>query len=316
MDVAEEVGLVSSSGDGNKMANLPEDEFSPSALSHTAYTLLTKILLPHSPDIILIERQRWRSGGGTAIQEWTVRVNMLEGIFWALLTCFQKTGTHASGAQTANGKADVATTNRDLDAQQEPFQVFDVNPKRVGRFWIDTEGSQAIPKSLTSKRKENELELGPEGEVEEVLGGPRKAAKPLSRGKAEKKAKIQLVQSWLISSSPSTSSTNKPPTTPVGDLDVTNTPISFDFSPDAELTRKALFLPSSRKKDEKDVISRLKKLDDVSDCLLQAAAWVAWEGNRVRLLKEWEEGKRMSKVTATEEGAEKKVRGKRKGTTK
>lgn len=31
-------------------------------------------------------------------------------------------------------------------------------------------------------------------------------------------------------------------------------------------------------------VAEIKKLDDVADCFLQAAAWVAWEGGRGQLL--------------------------------
>jgi len=30
--------------------------------------------------------------------------------------------------------------------------------------------------------------------------------------------------------------------------------------------------------------ARFKKLDDVTDCFLQAAAWVSWEANRMQLI--------------------------------
>lgn len=32
-------------------------------------------------------------------------------------------------------------------------------------------------------------------------------------------------------------------------------------------------------------LEMVKKLDDVTDCFLQGAAWVAWELNRVQLLR-------------------------------
>ncbi|KAF1346348.1 Ydc2-catalyt-domain-containing protein [Lizonia empirigonia] len=62
-----------------------EDQYSPSVLSRTAYRLITEEVLSASPDVILIEKQRWRSGGGSAVQQWTVRVNTLEAMLWAIL---------------------------------------------------------------------------------------------------------------------------------------------------------------------------------------------------------------------------------------
>ena len=46
----------------------------------------------------------------------------------------------------------------------------------------------------------------------------------------------------------------------------------------------------------------MKKIDDVTDCFLQAAAWVAWEGNRVEILEsEWDV--QMSCLKGGEEGS-------------
>jgi len=67
----------------------------------------------YEPDTILIERQRYRSAGGAAIQEWTVRVNMLESMFHAVL--------HTLRAQ--GGKV-------------KEFDVFSVSPRRITGFWL------------------------------------------------------------------------------------------------------------------------------------------------------------------------------------
>ena len=51
-------------------------------------------LQAYNPHTILIERQRYRSAGGAAIQEWTVRVNMLESMFHATLHTLAQTCGH------------------------------------------------------------------------------------------------------------------------------------------------------------------------------------------------------------------------------
>jgi cruciform cutting endonuclease 1 len=72
--------------------------------------------------------------------------------------------------------------------------------------------------------------------------------------------------------------------------------ISFDIDTSAEATRQAL-LPrdkATRKKRSSKAANdteltkglpttEIKKLDDITDCFLQAAAWVAWESNRLEL---------------------------------
>ncbi|KAK3066672.1 hypothetical protein LTR53_016882, partial [Teratosphaeriaceae sp. CCFEE 6253] len=92
---------------------VPASVFTPAELSKTAYRV-TRELLKYKPTAILIERQRFRSGGAAAIQEWTVRVNMLESMLWACLQTLRE----SSGPRTES----FPTTH-------------EVNPARVAAFW-------------------------------------------------------------------------------------------------------------------------------------------------------------------------------------
>ncbi|OCK81797.1 ribonuclease H-like protein, partial [Lepidopterella palustris CBS 459.81] len=249
-----------------------DDPFHPRALARTAYILLARVLLPYEPDIILIERQRYRSGGGAAIQEWTVRVNMLEGMLWAVLGTLREEKAKGAGLSKRH---DLGFPN-----------IFDVSPARVGAFWIDSakvrQGAQhsSIPPKA--------IETGPEGEINEAKSSTISLRK-MSKGKVEKKAKIQLVQSWLTDSPFSTE-----PATGSGRGMNTNTELTFSFTPHAEETRKDLCSTASRTKrlrspsNELEKTVTVRKLDDLADSFLQAAAWVAWELNRLEILRDRE----------------------------
>jgi Mitochondrial resolvase Ydc2 / RNA splicing MRS1 len=87
------------------------ESFEPIEYAEKAYTLMKSSLEKYNPDTILIERQRYRSAGGSAIQEWTVRVNMLESMFHAVLHTL---------AMERGYKVDVHS----------------VSPRKVARLWL------------------------------------------------------------------------------------------------------------------------------------------------------------------------------------
>ncbi|RFU25427.1 hypothetical protein B7463_g10915, partial [Scytalidium lignicola] len=89
----------------------PKESFSPASLSAAAYTLLRTRLLLENPTHILIERQRFRSTSSPHILEWTVRVNMLESILYAVLHTLKAEGIWAG-------------------------QVLSITPGKVGPFWV------------------------------------------------------------------------------------------------------------------------------------------------------------------------------------
>ncbi|KAI9797813.1 MAG: hypothetical protein M1833_005316 [Piccolia ochrophora] len=95
-------------------ATLPKESFEPSTYAAHAYTLLSGLLLPHKPSRILIERQRYRSMGSSAVQEWTVRVNMFEGMLHAVLRALAET-------------------------DQWRGEVESMSPAKVTAFWVGPE---------------------------------------------------------------------------------------------------------------------------------------------------------------------------------
>lgn len=76
--------------DLTQSAILPGDTFGPPLLAPIAYDLIVNTFLASQPDSILIERQRHRTGGHAAVQEWTFRVNMLESMLWMTLETLRR----------------------------------------------------------------------------------------------------------------------------------------------------------------------------------------------------------------------------------
>jgi cruciform cutting endonuclease 1 len=232
------------------------DPYSLDKLSETAYRFVTETVLTGAPDVILIERQRWRSSNSSAIQQWTVRVNTLEAMLWATLRTIL------------------------LENMRRDYEIYGVDPKRVGQYWLE---------QYAQAKEEKDGALLALDELEE--GGVKKASsKKLPRNKVEKKAKIALLRRWLSAEPASTASTT-PASAPT---------INFIVEHGAIAAQRSLLLsrPTRSKKktttdtndgaDEAGVQEDgMKKLDDITDCFLQAAAWVAWESNKLQLCEVW-----------------------------
>lgn len=133
--------------------------FVPSKMAPLAFQL-SQTLLKYEPTMIVIERQRFRSGGGSAVQEWTLRVNMLEAMLWACFT---------------SAKSLSSQEKREVD-----FDVKEMNPTRITAFWLAqpymSGGVDAIVKgdgvsNMTNMEAPNTIDI--------------------------KKEKIRLVSSWI-----------------------------------------------------------------------------------------------------------------------
>jgi len=109
----------------------PEKEaFDPPTFATYAYDFVKRILDAHRPTHVLIERQRFRSGGASTVQEWTIRVGVFEGMLHAVL----KTLSKEHGL---------------------PVIVQGVDPGRVTRYWLEgraTKGKERISSGKESKK--------------------------------------------------------------------------------------------------------------------------------------------------------------------
>ncbi|KAK6212010.1 hypothetical protein LQW54_005538 [Pestalotiopsis sp. IQ-011] len=89
-------------------------KWSPSYMADMTFNLVQDVLLGFEkpPTRILIERQRFRSGGGSAVQEWTLRVNTLEAMIYSTLRTLKSCGKWTG-------------------------EVIPILPQRVGPFWLE-----------------------------------------------------------------------------------------------------------------------------------------------------------------------------------
>ncbi len=277
-----------------------KESFEPPIYAAHAYTFLSTVLARYQPTQILIERQRYRSMGSSAILEWTVRVNMFEGMLYAVLRTMMERGDWVGG-------------------------VKGVLPAKVTAYWLDQD-------NLNNSLSGDDLGLdglanGEDGKsagieiIEDPAGGKPKAEKDSKKGenvawneegnghKKRKKgdnktAKIQLVSHWLLHqkivdfNTPESQRTaeaflaraqgkknragpakkkpkRKPRKGTVGEL------VERVLSAEGAMKNNA----DEKEVDESEVEpEKITKLDDLADCLLQGVAFVKWEENKRVLL--------------------------------
>ncbi len=100
-----------------------KETFEPVDYAKKAYALVSAALKTDPPDIVLIERQRYRTMGAAAVQEWTVRVNMFENMLHAIFRTYKELGLWKG-------------------------QINSVNPSRMVQYWQSqwkTEGQGRVP---------------------------------------------------------------------------------------------------------------------------------------------------------------------------
>ncbi|KAJ5112286.1 hypothetical protein N7532_000331 [Penicillium argentinense] len=123
--------------------------FSLPYYASAAYTLLTTLINKYKPTHILIERQRFRSGGSSVVQEWTLRVGIFEAMLYSTLHTLQQ-----------------------KDASISQIGVHGIEPKRVVQYWgvadsdfgsklrgKDSEGGKKTKRPTAREVKKAKIEL-------------------------------------------------------------------------------------------------------------------------------------------------------------
>ncbi|KAL6236110.1 mitochondrial resolvase Ydc2 [Aspergillus navahoensis] len=230
-----------------------------------AHSIISALLARYKPTHVLIERQRFRSGGGSAVQEWSLRVGVFEGMLWATLHSLRMYRNKDKTGAEQNG-----TTPR----------VISIEPARIGRFWAPSTASS--PSSDVTSPAAAASDNG-EG---------KKKKKTTSSSREGKKLKINLVGSWLEQDLFLTShgrtvqpwvdaymaKWKKMPKPKRGSKSKTKEKTkSSDSDLDCCVAADAGIVETG---------IDIAKLDDMADCLVQAVTWLEWEGMKGRVVRE------------------------------
>ena len=236
--------------------------FEPPALARLAYSVVSKIILPLNPTHILIERQRHRSSGSPAVFEWTLRVNMLEGMIWTVLATLSNTRRTET----------LLATGETLPVWEgdEGFLTYSVSPKRVADYWVRFHQ-----------------------ESQEDSAG--KTGAEARSSKIEKEAKIKVAESWLRARSSSDGEGFEGAGEVLRCVEPDSNSMRHAFltlrtqGGKTRKTKKNSQIPDGISSNERELVNRLDgKLDDLADSLLQGVAWVQWELNRRQILENFD----------------------------
>jgi cruciform cutting endonuclease 1 len=226
--------------------------FSPAEYARTAYALVTGLLHAYRPSHVLIERQRFRSGGGSAVQEWTLRVGVFEGMLYAVL--------HALGCERQQQAGERAG--------MRPV-VLGVEPRRLGAYWEDrlgvgvgVDGPKMKKKASAREGKKVKINLAGEWLRAGVVGVEAGSGSPFRLSVADDPELRALVDAylrrWAGKSNPGTS------------------------------VSRAKAEGQVAAEDDGAVIEPpdVRKMDDLADCLVQGVTWLEWQAMKQRVATE------------------------------
>ncbi|EAW25400.1 uncharacterized protein NFIA_108930 [Aspergillus fischeri NRRL 181] len=235
-----------------KVKEKEKHTFSPSEYARTAYALVTGLLHAYRPSHVLIERQRFRSGGGSAVQEWTLRVGVFEGMLYAVL--------HALG-QAGEG----------AEAGMRPV-VLGVEPRRVGAYWEGRLGVDvdAPKKKKASSREGKKIKINLAGEWlragmgGEEAGSGSASGSPFQLSVADDPELRALVDAYLRR-------------------------WASKSNPGRSVSRARAKAEGQAAVEEDGAVVEppdVRKMDDLADCLVQGVTWLEWQAMRQRISTE------------------------------
>jgi cruciform cutting endonuclease 1 len=245
---------TSPTGKGGKGDKTP---FSLPIYATHAHSIVSALLARYKPTHVLIERQRFRSGGASAVQEWSLRVGVFEGMLWATLHSLRM---NQNQVQNQSEQHRVAP------------RVISIDPARVGRFW-------APPTSSPS---------GCGVRFPAAAGSDKgKMKKNTSDSHQGKKLKMDLVGSWLERD---IFLTGHGPTVQLW-IDAYMSKWKKTPKPRQRTKAKSTDSDSSSgcgTRADASIVETgidIAKLDDMADCLVQGVTWLEWEGMKERIVR-------------------------------
>ncbi|KAI1959005.1 hypothetical protein LOZ58_004712 [Ophidiomyces ophidiicola] len=225
-------------------AILKKESFAPDLYAAHAYTLIKSLISTYQPTHFLIERQRFRSGGASAVQEWSIRVGVFEGMLHAILYALRQ-------------------ESNTLD-----FKVQSVEPRRVVDYWIQTDPGAEAPEAGGKRKKVTSME-GKKAKV--GIAGRWIAAALLDRGGEDAKLDLSTNTQVMAMSSAFLKKWGRG-----------RNKDEIALVTKALLEASSVAKSEEKYDSHHDTRPDIGKVDDLADCLLQGIAWLEWHAWRRR----------------------------------
>lgn len=265
---------------------IEKESFAPHIYALHAYNLITSLISAYKPTHVLIERQRFRSGGGSSVLEWTIRVGVFEGMLYTVLQTLR-----AESRKRRLKGADVGD-----ETGIEDISVLGVDPQRVARYWAEKVKGTDLKETETKKSKSTAKE-GKKAKID-VIGSLLSTVDGTGRsngvvaseppvyvcldGRAQaREIASAFLEKWNrsngrrkkgSSSVPVDGSEDGPVESPTGTKKKT------------KKTKKTEKGGEGEAKEEVKTID-IGKLDDLADCFLQGLTWLSWRDMRAKIAK-------------------------------
>ena len=216
-----------------------QKSFSLPYYAETAHTLLHTLVSQYKPTHILIERQRFRTGSSSHVQEWTLRVGLFEAMLYAALEVMKK--------ERGGNLADLG--------------VHGIDPKRVVQYWGEKEVGFT---NLVDGEGEGDKKRRP-------------TSREVKKAKIELVAKWLEAELSPSTSSMSTSLDVDSGDRRRVDISASDSVRSLAEAYLARLRTPAKRGLTMRGRPRGDTVANdVIKLDDLADCLLQGVTWMEW----------------------------------------
>lgn len=231
--------------------------FQPDTLSHSAFVLLSSLLQAYKPTHILIERQRFRSGGQSAVLEWSLRVGVFEGMLHAVLCTMREL---AIVNKTQNG-----------DKGADGLEVYPISPARIMQFWDEGKSDASLEEDDDgSKKGKSRNERGVKGIKMDIVGDILSASTTSETGRGS-------LLCWDVAVN----------TTDKGEQNVSEVVDAYlrRWKPQLSISPKSKTSTKSKSDTTSKQVYKIDKMDDLADCLLQGLTWLEWQARRARIVR-------------------------------